>query len=30
MNATAYRAEMITRFAIWDRITGVAGLPTAA
>ncbi|WP_237409347.1 IS6 family transposase [Streptomyces sp. M2CJ-2] len=30
MTATEYRAEMITRFAIWDQVTGVAGLPTAA
>ncbi|MFB7853544.1 IS6 family transposase [Streptomyces sp. NPDC056053] len=30
MTATEYRAEMITRFAVWDQVTGVAGLPTAA
>ncbi|WP_405721009.1 IS6 family transposase [Streptomyces sp. NBC_00046] len=30
MTATHYRAEMTTRFAIWDQITGVAGLPAAA
>ncbi|WP_406723564.1 IS6 family transposase [Streptomyces sp. GD-15H] len=30
MTATAYRAEMTTRFAIWDQVTGVAGLPAAA
>ncbi|MGY3061743.1 transposase-like protein [Streptomyces sp. TE3672] len=28
--ATHYRAETTTRCAIWDRITGVAGLPAAA
>ncbi|MFE4336847.1 IS6 family transposase [Streptomyces sp. NPDC056831] len=30
MTATEYRAEVITRFAIWDQVTGVAGLPAAA
>ncbi|SFY44489.1 putative transposase [Streptomyces atratus] len=30
MTTTHYRAEMTTRFAIWDQITGVAGLPAAA
>ncbi|MFJ1847460.1 IS6 family transposase [Streptomyces sp. NPDC088146] len=30
MTAAHYRAEMTTRFAIWDQITGVAGLPAAA
>jgi transposase-like protein len=30
MTAPDYRAEMIIRFAIWDQITGVAGLPTTA
>ncbi|MFF3932905.1 IS6 family transposase [Streptomyces hirsutus] len=30
MTVTEYRAEMITRFVIWDQVTGVAGLPTAA
>ena len=30
MTATEYRAEMTTRFAIWDQVTGVAGLPAAA
>ncbi|PWI05660.1 IS6 family transposase [Streptomyces sp. NWU339] len=30
MTATEYRAEMITRFALWDQVTGVADLPTAA
>ncbi|MEV7069072.1 IS6 family transposase [Streptomyces collinus] len=28
--ATDYRAEMTVRFAIWDQITGVAGLSTTA
>ncbi|MGW9498924.1 IS6 family transposase [Streptomyces prasinus] len=28
--APNYRAEMILRFAIWDQITGVAGLPAEA
>ncbi|KPI13571.1 hypothetical protein OK006_11004 [Actinobacteria bacterium OK006] len=27
--ASDYRAEMTVRFAIWEQITGVAGLPTA-
>jgi putative transposase len=27
--ASHYRAEMTVRFAIWEQITGVAGLPTA-
>ncbi|PWI04648.1 IS6 family transposase [Streptomyces sp. NWU339] len=30
MTATEYRAGMTTRFAIWDQVTGVAGLPAAA
>ncbi|MFF9490659.1 IS6 family transposase [Streptomyces sp. NPDC014676] len=30
MTAPDYRAEMTTCFAIWDQVTGVAGLPTAA
>ncbi|MFB7919275.1 IS6 family transposase [Streptomyces sp. NPDC056061] len=30
MTAAHYRTEMITRFAIWDQVTGVAGLPAAA
>jgi putative transposase len=30
MTAPQYRTEMIIRFAIWDRITGNATLPTAA
>ncbi|MFD4863315.1 IS6 family transposase [Streptomyces atratus] len=30
MTATHYRAEMTTRFVIWDQITGVACLPAAA
>jgi putative transposase len=30
MPAHNYRAEMSIRFAIWDQITGVAGLATAA
>ncbi|RPE46801.1 putative transposase [Streptomyces sp. Ag109_O5-1] len=30
MPAHDYRAEMTIRFAIWDQITGVAGLATAA
>jgi putative transposase len=30
MPAHHYRAEMSIRFAIWDQITGVAGLATAA
>ncbi|MFE7764161.1 IS6 family transposase [Streptomyces sp. NPDC057438] len=29
MTAAGYRAEMTVRFAIWEQITGVAGLPTA-
>jgi putative transposase len=30
MPAHNYRAEMTVRFAIWEQITGVAGLATAA
>ncbi|MGW3658806.1 IS6 family transposase [Streptomyces sp. NPDC005151] len=30
MTGTEYRAEMTTRFAIWDQVTGVAGLPATA
>ncbi|WP_406723551.1 IS6 family transposase [Streptomyces sp. GD-15H] len=30
MTAPEYRAEMNIRFAIWDQITGVAGLPAVA
>ncbi|WP_280703092.1 IS6 family transposase [Kitasatospora sp. GP82] len=30
MTGPDYRAEMIIRFAIWEQITGTAGLPTAA
>jgi putative transposase len=30
MTAAHYRTEMTTRFAIWDQITGVTGLPAAA
>jgi putative transposase len=30
MTATEYRAEMTTRFATWDHVTGTAGLPVAA
>jgi putative transposase len=30
MTAAAHRAEMSIRFAIWEQITGVAGLATAA
>ncbi|KFF96686.1 hypothetical protein IQ62_34970 [Streptomyces scabiei] len=30
MPAHDYRAEMTARFAIWEQITGVAGLATAA
>ncbi|MGW1091389.1 IS6 family transposase [Streptomyces sp. NPDC002596] len=30
LTAPNYRAEMIIRFAIWDQITGVAGLPATA
>ncbi|MFD5659870.1 IS6 family transposase [Streptomyces hirsutus] len=30
MTAPGYRAEMTVRFAIWDQVTGVAGLPAAA
>jgi putative transposase len=29
MPAHDYRAEMTVRFAIWEQIAGVAGLPTA-
>ncbi len=28
MTAAGYRAEMTIRFAIWEQVTGVAGLPT--
>jgi putative transposase len=30
MTATGYRTEMIIRFAIWNQITGTAGLPAVA
>jgi putative transposase len=30
LSATHYRAEMIIRFALWDHITGIAGLPATA
>lgn len=30
MPAHDHRAEMAVRFAIWEQITGVAGLATAA
>lgn len=30
MTATDYRAEMTICFAIWDQVTGVAGLPAVA
>ncbi|MCX5434480.1 IS6 family transposase (plasmid) [Streptomyces sp. NBC_00257] len=30
MTASEYRTEMTIRFAIWDQVTGVTGLPTAA
>ncbi|MET7458681.1 DDE-type integrase/transposase/recombinase, partial [Streptomyces sp. NPDC005574] len=30
MNSHDYRTEMIIRFALWDQITGTAGLPTTA
>ncbi|MFC5957303.1 IS6 family transposase [Streptomyces pratens] len=30
MTAAHYRTEMTTRFAIWDQVTGVAGLPATA
>jgi putative transposase len=30
MTAAAHRAETTVRFAIWEQITGVAGLATAA
>jgi putative transposase len=30
MPAHHYRAEMTVRFAIWEQITGVAGLSTTA
>lgn len=30
MTAPGYRTEMTTPLAIWDQITGVAGLPAAA
>ncbi|MEV0694764.1 IS6 family transposase [Streptomyces sp. NPDC050388] len=30
MAAPGYRAEMAIRFAVWDQVTGVAGLPAAA
>ena len=29
MIAAGYRSEMTVRFAIWEQITGVGGLPTA-
>lgn len=28
VNAHGYRAEVTVRFAIWDTVTGVAGLPS--
>lgn len=28
MTAARHRAEKIIRLAVWDQITGVAGLPT--
>jgi putative transposase len=30
MSASGYRAEMTIRFAIWDQVTGIAGLPAEA
>ncbi len=30
LSATHYRAEMSIRLAIWDHITGTAGLPATA
>jgi transposase-like protein len=30
MTAVHYRAEMTVRFALWDQVTGVTGLPAAA
>ncbi|MFE9927261.1 IS6 family transposase [Streptomyces sp. NPDC005774] len=30
VTAAHYRTEMTTRFAIWDQVTGVAGLPATA
>ena len=30
MTATEYRAEMTTRFAVWDQVTSVVGLPATA
>jgi putative transposase len=30
MTAPGYRAEMTTRFAIWDQATGAAGQPAEA
>lgn len=27
LSATHYRAEMIIRFALWDQMTGITGLP---
>ena len=30
MTATAYRAEMTLRFAIWEQVTGAASRPTTA
>jgi hypothetical protein len=30
MTAPDHRAEMISRFAVWDQITGVAGQTTTA
>jgi putative transposase len=30
MTATAYRAEMTLRFAIWEQVTGADSWPTTA
>jgi putative transposase len=30
MTASDYRSEMTIRFAIWDQVTGIAGLPAEA
>ncbi|MFF2470429.1 IS6 family transposase [Streptomyces mirabilis] len=30
MTASGYRSEMTIRFAIWDQVTGIAGLPAEA
>jgi putative transposase len=30
MTASDHRAEMTIRFAIWDQVTGIAGLPAEA